>query len=174
MRKTLTQDRLRALLHYDPSTGVFTWLVQPNGRVPAGAEAGTIDRKGYRKIQIDKRIYVAGPLAVLYMTGAFPAEGMEVDHISECGPKSDNRWTNLRVGTKSQNQHNQRANPARSGCGHRCVCFHKAAGKFQGHVRVNGRRKHLGLFSNAQDADEFVSLARAMLMPSSPDARRYG
>ena len=98
----LTADRLRHLLHYDPDTGVFTWL-RPNpnwkqGRT--GMRAGCFHKSsGYCAIKIDSRGYRAHRLAWLYVYGEWPKE--ELDHVN-CD-KSDNRIANLRGASRHQN-----------------------------------------------------------------------
>jgi len=100
----LTQARLKELLHYDPKTGEFTWLVdRTNGR-KAGDAAGSL-REGYRTIGVDGTQYYSHRLAVLYMTGAWPDAGLHVDHINR--EKHDNRWENLRVVSRSKNMRNR-------------------------------------------------------------------
>src|SRR5262249_19641036 len=106
----LTASRLRALLHYDPSTGMFTWLVDGRGRDRRkGARAGTINGNGYRQICIDGAIHLCGRLAVLWRTGRWPSE--LVDHHNRV--KDDDRWSNLRDADYSQNGANSLA---RKGC----------------------------------------------------------
>lgn len=70
---TLTLDRLKEVLSYDPETGVFMWKVRPtkNSRVRIGDEAGCLKPSGFRYINIDNRTYLAGQLAWFYMTGEF-------------------------------------------------------------------------------------------------------
>lgn len=38
----LTQARLKEVLHYDPETGIWRWLVSTSNRVQVGNQAGTI------------------------------------------------------------------------------------------------------------------------------------
>lgn len=60
----LTQERLKHLLHYNPDTGVFTWLSKPSRRINSGSIAGRIKpKKGYVEIGISGRIYLAHRLA---------------------------------------------------------------------------------------------------------------
>lgn len=86
----ITQDQLKEILHYDPETGHFTWLIACAGR-PAGRRAGTLDTRGYRVISVaGKRNQKEHRLAYLYMTGSIPRM---IDHDN--GRKDDNSWGNI-------------------------------------------------------------------------------
>lgn len=57
----LTAERLRELLHYDPATGLFRWLVARNshaGKVKPGAIAGC-EHQGRVVVTIDGKSYLA-------------------------------------------------------------------------------------------------------------------
>ena len=72
MNEPLTVERLREALHYDPETGVFTWLVDRGG-VRKGSVAGCVNKaknQGYRLIGLGGRLYRAHLLAWLYTYGA--------------------------------------------------------------------------------------------------------
>ena len=64
----LTANRLRKILSYAPTTGIFRWKVSVGSRAPVGAIAGAKNGRGYRQIRIDGRPYSASRLAWLYMT----------------------------------------------------------------------------------------------------------
>ena len=95
----LTQKRLKELLHYDPETGVFTWLYG----CYRGKVAGGLDQEGYRTIRISKKEYRAHRLAFLYVEGYLPE--YQVDHKN--GNRDDNRWSNLRHVTQACNNQNR-------------------------------------------------------------------
>ena len=63
---SVTAERLREALSYDPDTGVWTWLLPTGRRVRAGSRAGRIDGHGRWRIGY----YTGSRLAFLYMTGA--------------------------------------------------------------------------------------------------------
>ena len=95
----ITANRLRAVLSYDPDTGIFRWLVGARrGRVADSVDVTT----GYHRIKVDGASYGANRLAWLYMSGEWPAD--QVDHRNTV--RSDNRWDNLRAATGSQNKAN--------------------------------------------------------------------
>jgi hypothetical protein len=96
----MNQDRLKELLSYNSRTGKFTWRVNGSGKyVRVGAIAGTIRKNGYRQICVDGKVYLAGRLAVLWMTGRWPRR--LVDHQNRI--KADDRWDNLRPANYSTN-----------------------------------------------------------------------
>lgn len=104
----LTAQRLREVAHYDPLTGVFTWLVSlsstgQKGNTFGGSPSGYKGK--YRSVYIDKKTYYLHRLAFLYTTGEWPSE--EIDHENTIG--SDNRWDNLRPATSGQNKANRAA-----------------------------------------------------------------
>ncbi len=87
----LSQSRLRSLLTYRSSTGIWTWNVCRPGPITVAREAGTYTGGGDRLIMVDGKKYLAHRLAFLYMQGRMPAG--HVKHINE--NKFDNRWANL-------------------------------------------------------------------------------
>src|SRR3954464_3736442 len=127
----LTQARLKELLHYDSETGLWTWL-KHRYRIQPGDRAGTISKKdGYCHIIIEKKNYMAHRLAWLYMTGGWPS--MNMDHIDT--NRSDNRWLNLRLATRPQNQANRRKQ-SNNRCGHKGVWWHKKNRKWRTRIKV--------------------------------------
>jgi hypothetical protein len=96
----LTAKRLRKVLSYAPTTGIFRWKVSASSRAPVGAIAGAKNGRGYRQIRIGGRPYSASRLAWLYMIGKWP--NSEISYIN--GKPSDTRWANLQKATSSQNR----------------------------------------------------------------------
>lgn len=94
LKRPLTAERLRELLHYDPETGLFTRQVTTGGRygAQAGAVAGTKHHGGRTLISVESKRHFADRLAFLYMTGEWPTH--EVRHANE--QPDDDRWSNLR------------------------------------------------------------------------------
>ncbi|ESZ60498.1 HNH endonuclease [Mesorhizobium sp. C120A] len=146
MAGTITAERLRELLHYDPQTGVFTWLVSPGKSVKAGAVAGrTPDFDGYGTIRIDRRLHKAHRLAWLYMTGEFPAG--QIDHAN-CD-KLDNRISNLRPASNNQNMFNR---PGFSKIGRLKGVNRKRSGRWGAEVVADGVRHYLGTYDTEEEA----------------------
>ncbi len=86
----ITQEILKEILHYQPDTGVFTWLKHGGGN-GVGAIAGSEKGDGRIQIQIMRKKYLASRLAYLYIKGRFP--DVYIGHKN--GDFSDIRWSNL-------------------------------------------------------------------------------
>ena len=142
----LTQARLKELLHYDPETGNFTWLVA-RGATTAGRRAGGPVSYGYRGIRVDSVLHREHRLAWLYMLGDDPT--CDIDHVNR--DRSDNRWSNLRLASRSDNLLNQGLS-SRNTSGHRNVVWDRRAGSWRVEAQVRGRRTYLGSFSVLSEA----------------------
>ena len=146
-KASLTQSRLKELVNYDSSTGIFTSKVR-RGKIHPGDEIGTNGYHGYIIIKIDYEPYRAHRLAVLYMTGEWP-DGV-IDHINR--DKADNRWENIRVCTKAENNRNREL-AKNNTSGSKGVVFDKRFGKWLVMVGINGSRRSFGYYEDIELAD---------------------
>jgi len=160
-RKSLTADRLRVLLHYDPLTGIFVWLMGQR----AGQRAGRLTSGGYRQITIEGTPYVAHHLAWLYVKGEWPAD--EIDH--ENCVRDDNRFANLREATRRQNNMNARTRRDNTS-GLKGASFDKDCGRWKAQICHAGRQRHLGLFDSAAEAHAAYCKAATAI---DPDFARF-
>ena len=79
-----------------------------------------------------------------------PPADMQVDHINH--DTLDNRKSNLRICTRSENQRNRRKN---SGCNSFGVTKRKSGkNRFQAQLNVNGNNVYLGVFPTEELASE--------------------
>ena len=155
----LAPERLNEVLRYDPESGKLFWRDRGreffetqrafstwNARY-AGLEAFTSVKEGYRigtvfgvKMRAHRVIW-----ALVY--GCWPTAF--IDHIN--GQRDDNRLSNLRQATRSENAMNRRLQ-VHSTSGFKGVCFDKSAGKWVAHIKRDGVRRTLGRFSSADEA----------------------
>lgn len=104
--------------------------------------------KGY-----PERSYRVGPGVVkhpkMHREIMKPPKGYVVDHIN--GNKLDNRRENLRICTQAENAKNKRKNKNNTS-GYKGVSLSHSKGKYTAYVSHNGVRKHIGNFTNAEEA----------------------
>lgn len=142
----LTQERLKELLDYNPKTGKFTWIVSRRC-VQAGDNAGSRRKDGYLAICIDGKKYLGHVLAWLYINGEYVTM---LDHRDT--NRSNDRISNLRPCTKSQNMQN-RKRQANNSLGYKNIYLKRD--KFRTKpfkVEVNGIG--MGYFSTLEKAIE--------------------
>lgn len=97
---------LKDYLHYDPATGVFTWIKKPSKKIKLGSRAGSLcQRDGYRSIYFQGKNYLEHRLAWYFYYGKFPNPKNHIDHINH--QTDDNRIDNLREVTPLENSKNR-------------------------------------------------------------------
>lgn len=143
-----TAEEFRALLSYDPITGIFRWQACAMKRMPVGAIAGKTAHNGYRTIKIRGRTYASHRLAWLFVHNRWPSI---VDHID--GVRTNNAIANLRIATPSQNGANTRLS-VRNTSGYRGVGYNKkrANKRWSATIMVNRTLHRLGHFDTAEEA----------------------
>jgi len=145
----LTKEQLQDVLEYNPETGVFTWKIRAAQNVRIGDVAGQITSKGYVRIKILGKQYMAHRLAWLYVHGGFMPD--QADHIN--GVRDDNRIANLRNATHAENMMNRRVQ-SNNESGYPGVHWASRKGKWRADCAAYGRRKYLGMFATAELAFE--------------------
>ena len=153
MKKTLTQKRLKKLLNYNSETGVFRWKIKPSPQVCIGDIAGCCSN-GYTVIGVDSSNYMAHRLAWLYIYGEFPPQF--IDHIDR--DKSNNRISNLRMATNSQNQINAKIQ-SNNTSGYNGVF--RNGGNWQARIKVMGSVICLGTYKTKEEAYKVRKSAEA-------------
>lgn len=136
----LTQAELKTQLHYNPETGIFT-------RLKNNTECHTVNSENAVLIFVNKKRYLAHRLAWLYVYGELP--DMAIDHINRC--RTDNRISNLRLATLSQNQQNRKPNKG-SVSGIKGVTWHHLRNKWRVRCTINGKSYHLGDYPDLEIA----------------------
>jgi hypothetical protein len=87
-------------------------------------------------------------------------KGQQVDHIHH--NTLDNRKSELRLCTGSQNQHNKGIQ-ANNTSGYKGVCWNKSHQKWTARIRLNGKQKNLGYYATPEAANSDCITARTTL-----------
>jgi HNH endonuclease/AP2 domain len=149
----ITQEYLKSILYYNLETGIWTWI-KPRPKIKVGSIAGGLDEKGYWKIKINGKKYLAHRLAHLYVNGAFPP--FDTDHKDL--NRSNNKWNNIREATRVQNFGNQ-SKYSNNKSGIKGVCWDRDARKWLAQIQINNKKMKLGRFDNIIDAQKAYATA---------------
>lgn len=141
-------DELSRHLKYDPITGVGTWLLFRAGNAQKGAFAGSLQPNGYIYITYKTKRYTAHRLFWFLQTGHDPGE-LTIDHIDQ--NKSNNKFSNLRLATLSQQKRNV-TKRVDNLSGHRGVRFRKQRQKYEAFIRINNKQLFLGRYKTFDQA----------------------
>ncbi len=144
--------------HLDRTSGVLTWRERPrhhfrtqrgmnqtNAR-EAGTVVGTDNGDGYLQVRIRPKAYYVHRIVWQMCNGDIP-NGMEIDHAN--GNKSDNRPSNLRLATETQNKWNKPGRPNKTG--YKGVYKH-ASGKYGARIGCDKKIHSLGLHDTPERA----------------------
>jgi hypothetical protein len=167
-----SKEVLDQILKYDPDTGNIFWRVRPVTMFTTGTtderprsavhacnqwnsrwaskSAASLKSDGYRYVHFNYKTELVHRVAWKIMTGDDP---IEIDHID--GNRSNNKWSNLRNGTRSDNFHNLalRSNNT-SGC--HGVAFSKRQQRWVATITI-------GTFDSKEDAIAARKKAEIML-----------
>jgi len=161
---TLTAERLRELLHYDPATGVFTRRIATGyrGCHKAGSVCGSLDKsEGYIRIGVDGRDYWAHRLAWFYVHGVWPPH--DVDHRDRI--RHHNWIDNLRPATRSENLHNQVEPAPGNKSGERGVFWEPRRKRWRATISIGNKNRHLGRFATLEEAKAAYLAAKLAVIP---------
>jgi hypothetical protein len=145
----LTQEIAKTLFDY--KDGGLYWRAPQAARVKAGDRAGWVDKR-YRRVEVAGKAMLEHRLVYLWHHGTLPKS---IDHID--GNAFNNRVENLRPCTQRQNCYNRRTETT---SGVKGVCWHKPSNCWRAQMSINGRKTHLGLFSDLSEAAAVVKAAR--------------
>lgn len=154
--KKFTKELVSEYIAYDAETGAFKRL-KTSGPQKAGNKVGVINDR-YLMVNICGKRLRGHQLAWFLTYGYIPKT---IDHIN--GNGLDNRLCNLREVTQQQNVQNIRKPPKHNTSGFMGVSYYKAGNKYSAHINLNGKKKHLGYFSEPQIAHQAYLTAKREL-----------
>lgn len=140
---------IKNYIKYLPETGQLIWIKKPNNSIVLYTFIGTTRKDGYISICFKKRKYFAHRVAWYLYYGEWPKG--QIDHIN--GIRNDNKISNLRDVTQSQNQLNQKRHREKTV---RYYYFIKKSNKYRVQKYINGKLKHYGIFDTEKEAIDFI------------------
>ena len=158
-------DYLRECFEYDPDTGLLRWKMRPLHHFKssaarsdshrckvwnaawAGRPAGCRRHDAYVVVRLDGALYLAHRVGWTIFYGRDP--GPLIDHVD--GAPQNNRLTNLRVATHSQNHFNERLSK-NSTSGLKGAYWDRAQKRWYAHIWTDGKPRHIGYFATAAEA----------------------
>ena len=117
---------VQRLLNYNPTSGVLSWKIARR-KCRAGAPAGSLTHEGYVRVDLSGRTLAGHRIAWMLQTGEMPPA--RIDHIN--GDRADNRWSNLRAVSATQNAWNSEQAT-------------NATGVWMRYGKIYGRIRHAG------------------------------
>lgn len=146
MPRQLNTSRVRELLDYNPDNGELTWRLQTSRRVKVGDVAGSAHNQGYITVGIDGVRWLTHHVVWVWWYGEMP-DG-DVDHINR--DRSDNRISNLRCVSRSDNLLNARHKNATGFTG----VMQVPNGRFRAAFHVKRKCTYIGTYDTAEEAHE--------------------
>lgn len=146
MYDKISHEKLKELVSYDESTGLFLWKVSRQ-RCIANKNIGYRHYSGYLHVEIFGKHYSLHRLAWFYVHGEWPKDML--DHINNI--RDDNRISNLREVNVQQNSMNR--SPNKKGASkYKGVTWHGRTNTWRARISLNNKRISLGLFKTEEDA----------------------
>lgn len=177
-KNQITKEEVLAKLSYDRNAGTLQWNMEGRHRW-RGQQAGYLNPvAGYLVVKIGKYNYQLHRIIWLLETGSFP-ENL-IDHIN--GDRSDNRFSNLRDATHSQNLQNVKyKSRGEYGMGVRYLPFcyrgdtkYARRKPYQATIRIPGRKSALSLgYYETQDEAETAYIKAKLELHTYCDATQY-
>jgi hypothetical protein len=156
-KSDFTPEILKQFLHYDPDTGLFTWIKLHGRRAKIGDIAGTKTTNGRIGIGFMGHRCYAHRLAWFYIHGHWPTTG--IDHID--GDPSNNRLSNLREANQVENMQNIPRISKISKSGLTGAFWITSKKKWTSSIMINSKLIILGYFPTAELAHAAYCEAKA-------------
>lgn len=139
--------------HRDNKWFKADWAAKMWNEQWAGKEVGCDCGKGYKRTQIFGKKVLVHRICWTIVNGVTDSD---IDHIN--GDRSDNRISNLRIATKTQNRMNQGV-PKNNKSGFVGVSWAKHKGQWMASISVAGKKINLGYYELIDDAISARKLA---------------
>lgn len=146
-------DTARGHVYKKDKTGIFSRV--------KGSPIG----RGHLSMTVNGKAFYMHRIVYEFANDPIPL-GMQVDHINEI--KTDNRLTNLRVVTQSENFQNISIPNKRSLTGFRGVSVDRRTGKFAVATNAHGKYRFIGRYATIEEASNVYRYAVSILHTHNP------
>ena len=169
-------EKLWELFEYDPLRGELIRRESPSRNVKAGSIAGCVNKRGYRNIKVDWKVYQAHRLIWKWHYGTDP-QG-ELDHRNQEGlPIKQNHIWYLRELTGREHRTITRAHYKKSNLPVGVILDNN---RYQARIKQDGKKVHLGCFDTPEEAHqtylealEVIESGGKVVSGSKPQTSRY-
>ena len=121
-----------------------------NTRWKAGSRAGSLNKNGYRMVNINSVGYLEHRVIWTIVNGEIP-EGAQIDHID--GNTTNNKIENMRLALNGYKDNGQNLKTMSSNTsGYSGVSWNNSANKWASRIGIDGKRKFIGYFDTAEEA----------------------
>jgi hypothetical protein len=142
-RPNFTRTYLRSILIYELDTGLWLHRFTRQYNAIEGHVAGCMNKSDGRwYLTVKSKRYSSSRLAWFYMKGTWPKR--DVEH--EDGNRTNNRWKNLRLATRTQNGANAKPRVPFKGV------TRVRTGKYTAQIQKSKQKIHLGTFDTPEEA----------------------
>lgn len=148
-KEDLTQELVAKVLRYDATTGNLTWLTNLHSKraIPNSRAGSLVSTTGYRNITLFGRTYLEHHLIWFICKGVWPKA--QLDHINQI--RDDNRITNLREVTVSENARN-RSRRKNTTTGEHGIWYNRRTRKYVAEITLNGKKVYQKSFDDPDEA----------------------
>ena len=122
---------------------------------------------GYCQVQFKERKLLYHRILWILANGDIP-NGLQIDHIN--GNRLDNRLGNLHLVSNRENHQNRAFHRATGRLGY---YWDKQANKWHARIRSNGKRIHLGYFTDENEAQQAYNIA-CEILEAFEDPEKFG
>lgn len=155
--RTLTKEEIDLYFIYEESTGKLFYKSRGDKALDAriaGKECRLPDSNGYLRASIQGKTYLVHRIIFFIHTGEWPDFIDHKDNIT-----SNNRFSNLRAATSSQNAYNAKLS-SNNTSGVKGVNWNSGKNKWVARCSVEGKRRHIGYFDTVEEAAEALDIFR--------------
>lgn len=144
---------------YDAKSGVLKWRVWRPHLYGKDCVAGSVSSGGYVRVNFRGRFLAVHRVVWALVTGSDP-HPFEVDHRNN--KRTDNRFSNLRLASKSSNQHNRLTNSSTLS-GVKGVGWYSKYACWRARIMIDKKQILVGYFNSIEAASRSLRSKRREL-----------